>query len=71
MSGITSALRIVAPINVTLAPLSAAPGAPKRERWQNLDARFEIQTYVARFSLPAPVTAKREVTPDKPKPGEK
>jgi type IV pilus assembly protein PilO len=74
LANIGTLQRIVAPINVTLAPLPADPRLPKKERSQNLDARFEIQTYVARFALPAPTpvtTAKGD--PGKPaaKPGEK
>src|SRR3954464_6229595 len=40
--------RIVAPINVSLNPTAADPRKLKAPRQQALDARFEIQTYVAR-----------------------
>ncbi len=71
LTNIGTLQRIVAPINVTLSPLPPDPRSPKRERSQNLDARFEIQTYVARFALPVPTTAKGDPGADKPKPGEK
>lgn len=69
LANIGSLQRIVAPINLVLTPQSADPKAPKKVRTQNLEARFEIQTYVARAPLPpAPV---KGVVPDAPKPGEK
>jgi len=71
LTNIGTLQRIVAPINVTLAPLPSDPRAPKKARAQNLDARFEIQTYVARFALPAPITSKGDPGKEKPKPGEK
>src|SRR5215213_8744485 len=40
--------RIVAPINVSLNPSPVDPGKIKAPRQQALNARFEIQTYVAR-----------------------
>ena len=52
LSNIGSLQRIVAPINVTLMPVPIDPKAPKTKR-QPIDARFEIETYVARMS-PAP-----------------
>ena len=54
LSNIGSLQRIVAPINLTLIPLQIDPKAPKTKH-QPLDARFEIQTYVARTSHAAPV----------------
>ncbi|MDQ2667625.1 MAG: type 4a pilus biogenesis protein PilO [Gemmatimonadota bacterium] len=69
LANIGSLQRIVAPINLVLSPQSADPRAPKKARSQNLEARFEILTYVARAPLPpAPV---KGVVPDAPKPGEK
>lgn len=69
LTNIGTLQRIVAPINLVLTPQSADPKAAKKVRSQNLEARFEIQTYVARAALPAP-PAKR-VAADAPKPGEK
>lgn len=72
LANIGSLQRIVAPINVTLAPIAADPRAPKRERTQQLEARFEIQTYVARTAAPPPLpTIKAKPAPDAAKPGEK
>jgi type IV pilus assembly protein PilO len=52
LTNIGSLQRIVAPINLTLAPVGPA-GASKRARTQTVEARFEIQTYVAR-NVPTP-----------------
>jgi type IV pilus assembly protein PilO len=48
LQNIGSLQRIVAPINLTLAPTGAGPAVRKGARMQQLEARFEIQTYVAR-----------------------
>jgi type IV pilus assembly protein PilO len=49
LSNIGSLQRIVAPINLTLVPIPIdAKQAYKMGKNQQLDARFEIQTYVAR-----------------------
>lgn len=70
LTNIGSLQRIVAPINVTLTPQSADPRAAKKVRSQNLEARFEIQTYVAH--APALPPATKGVPPkDTGKPGEK
>ena len=69
LANIGTLQRIVAPINLVLSPQSADPRAVKKERSQNLEARFEIQTYVARAPLPAPVV--KRVAAEAPKPGEK
>lgn len=71
LTNIGTLQRIVAPINVTLAPLTNDPRARNRGKNQNLDARFEIQTYVARFALPTPTVAKGDPGSEKAKPGEK
>lgn len=71
LTNIGTLQRIVAPINVTLSPLPIDPRAPSRGKFQNLEARFEIQTYVARFALPTPTVATGDPGVDKPKPGEK
>ena len=69
LANIGTLQRIVAPINVVLSPQSADPKAVKKERSQNLEARFEIQTYVAR--APQAPAAVKGVTTEAPKPGEK
>ena len=68
LTNIGSLQRIVAPINLTLAPVSVAPGQGKRARVQPVEARFEIQTYVARNVI-VPVTKVKgggEAEPSKP-----
>ena len=70
LANIGSLQRIVAPINLSLTAQPADPRAAKRVRSQNLEARFEIQTYVAR--APAPVAPTKGVPKkDVGKPGEK
>jgi type IV pilus assembly protein PilO len=51
LQNIGSLQRIVAPINLTLAPTGGGPNR-KGARTQQVEARFEIQTYVAR-NLPS------------------
>src|SRR4051812_12938007 len=70
LTNIGSLQRIVAPINLTLAPTNAVDQRKKGPRTQPVEARFEIQTYVARTVL-AP--AAKVVTPagDPGKPGER
>jgi type IV pilus assembly protein PilO len=58
LANVGSLQRIVAPINLTLAPTVLPPGAHKRARTQTIEARFEIQTYVARTLPVATSTAK-------------
>jgi type IV pilus assembly protein PilO len=53
LANIGSLQRIVAPINLTLAPASQPAGTQGAARKQTVEARFEIQTYVAR-TTPAP-----------------
>lgn len=53
LANIGSLQRIVAPINLTLAPAVQAPGSQRSNRKQPVEARFEIQTYVAR-TVPTP-----------------
>lgn len=69
LTNIGSLQRIVAPINVLLNPQSDVRGV-KRAKLQNLEARFEIQTYVAHAPPPPPVV-KGVPGKDAPKPGEK
>lgn len=69
LANIGTLQRIVAPINLVLSPQSSDAKTVKKERSQNLEARFEIQTYVARSALPAPTV--KGATSEAPKPGEK
>jgi type IV pilus assembly protein PilO len=70
LTNIGSLQRIVAPINLTLAPVQVA-GGNKRARIQPVEARFEIQTYVAR-NVVVPVTkVKGGGEPEPSKPGER
>jgi len=58
LANIGSLQRIVAPINLTLAPATLKTGDQRAARKQAVEARFEIQTYVARtVPLPAPKVA--------------
>src|SRR5215213_5284194 len=61
--------RIVAPINVILNPTSTQP-RNKAPRTQPVDARFEIQTYVAR-TAPALKPGATKLEPEPSKPGER
>jgi type IV pilus assembly protein PilO len=55
LANIGSLQRIVAPINLTLAPVSNnTPGVRKVAKSQPVEARFEIQTYVARTTAMPP-----------------
>jgi type IV pilus assembly protein PilO len=69
LTNIGSLQRIVAPINVVLNPQADARVA-KRAKMQNLEARFEIQTYVA-HAPPPPPPVKGVAAKEVPKPGEK
>ena len=69
LANIGTLQRIVAPINLVLTPQAADPKAAKKDRAQNLEARFEIQTYVAR--APQAPAAVKGAAPEAPKPGEK
>jgi type IV pilus assembly protein PilO len=61
--------RIVAPINVALNP-SQQQTRNRAPRTQPIDARFEIQTYVAR-TAPAPKLGATKLEPEPSKPGER
>jgi len=61
--------RIVAPINVVLNP-SQQQTRNRAPRTQPIDARFEIQTYVAR-TAPAPKPGVTKLEPEPSKPGER
>jgi type IV pilus assembly protein PilO len=68
LTNIGSLQRIVAPINLTLAPVTV-PGGAKRARTQPVEARFEIQTYVARNVVVPPTKVKGgggDAEPSKP-----
>ena len=69
LANIGTLQRIVAPINLVLSPQSTDAKAVKKDRTQNLEAHFEIQTYVARAGLTPPVV--KGVKAEAPKPGEK
>ena len=70
LANIGSLQRIVAPINVTLTPLAQDAKAKTSKTLQQLEARFEIETYVARALPPRPA-AKPVPVAEKAKPGEK
>jgi type IV pilus assembly protein PilO len=70
LTNIGSLQRIVAPINLTLAPVVVQGGA-KRARTQAVEARFEIQTYVARNVVVPPTTVKGGGDAEPSKPGER
>jgi len=55
LANVGSLQRIVAPINLTLVPVQQGPGK-STTRKQLVEARFEIQTYVAR-TAPTPAKA--------------
>ena len=70
LTNIGSLQRIVAPINLTLAPVSAGGPVNKRVRMQPVEARFEIQTYVAR-QVAVPPTKVKGGGEEPSKPGER
>jgi len=63
--------RIVAPINVSLTPTAVDPRKIKAPRQQALDARFEIQTYVARTAPVPKAGPAARLQPEPSKPGER
>ena len=69
LTNIGTLQRIVAPINVSLNP-SAQSMRNRAPRSQAIDARFEIQTYVAR-TAPAPKPGATKFEPEPSKPGER
>lgn len=71
LSNVGSLQRIVAPVNLSLNPNPNDARIKKAPRTQTLDARFEIQTYVARTRpTPKPAPAGRP-EPEPSKPGER
>ncbi len=71
LTNIGSLQRIVAPINLTLAPVNTGAPGNKRARVQPVEARFEIQTYVARQVVLPPTKVKGGGTDEPSKPGER
>jgi type IV pilus assembly protein PilO len=72
LANVGSLQRIVAPINLTLTPVQLPPSARKRPKTQPVEARFEIQTYVARtVPTPAPKPIRGAGAPEPSKPGER
>ena len=69
LTNIGTLQRIVAPINVALNPTPAA-ARNRAPRSQTIDARFEIQTYVAR-TAPAAKPGPTKLEPEPSKPGER
>lgn len=70
LTNIGSLQRIVAPINLTLAPTTAVDQRKRGPRTQPVEARFEIQTYVARTVVAPPAKAVKPA-PEPGKPGER
>jgi len=71
LANIGSLQRIVAPINVALNPIPPDPRLKVGPRMQSIDARFEIQTYVARTSPVAKPAPAARLQPEPSKPGER
>src|SRR3954453_9268273 len=71
LTNIGSLQRIVAPINLTLAPVAVQGAGAKRARTQPVEARFEIQTYVARNVVVQPTKVKGGGDAEPSKPGER
>ncbi|MDB4881964.1 MAG: hypothetical protein JWL95_730 [Gemmatimonadetes bacterium] len=71
LANVGSLQRIVAPINLTLTPAANDPRLRKVARQQSLDARFEIQTYVARTRPTPKLGPAPKPEPEPSKPGER
>jgi type IV pilus assembly protein PilO len=71
LANVGSLQRIVAPINLTLTAAPNDPRMRKVARMQPLDARFEIQTYVARTRPTAKPGPSPKPEPEPSKPGER
>ena len=65
LTNVGSLQRIVAPINLTLIPTPPDAKARKLPKTQPIEARFEIQTYVARTTVQPPKAAKSATPPVK------
>ena len=71
LANVGSLQRIVAPINLSLTSAINDPRARKAPRMQPLDARFEIQTYVARTRPTSKLGPSPRPEPEPSKPGER
>jgi type IV pilus assembly protein PilO len=71
LANVGSLQRIVAPINLSLTSAVNDPRARKVARQQPLDARFEIQTYVARTRPTPQLKSSTKLEPEPSKPGER
>ena len=71
LANVGSLQRIVAPINLSLTSAVNDPRARKVARQQPLDARFEIQTYVARTRPTTKLGQSPKLEPKPSKPGER
>jgi type IV pilus assembly protein PilO len=58
LANVGSLRRVVVPINVTMGPTGVTGDRRPRKDEQFLDVAFEIQTYVAKASAPAPAAPK-------------
>jgi type IV pilus assembly protein PilO len=63
LDNVGSMTRIVAPMNIAMAPSTRPGGGPARVGEQKLDLQFEIQTFVAR-TTPAPARPARPARPN-------
>jgi len=63
LSNVGSLSRIVAPINLSVSPTSRTGEVKPKKLEQFLDARFQVQTYVAHVSEKLPVTTGRVGAP--------
>jgi type IV pilus assembly protein PilO len=53
LTNVGTLTRIIAPVNLQLAPASGQPSGGKKRTESQLDTKFEIQTYVARTAAPS------------------
>jgi type IV pilus assembly protein PilO len=53
LANVGSLTRIVTPMNLTMSPMTTRTSRRQREGQQFLEARFQIQTYVAKTATPA------------------
>jgi type IV pilus assembly protein PilO len=71
LANVGSLQRIVTPINVLLNPVVVDARARKDGRSQPIEARFELQTFVARTTDPSKSSRVPKLAPDAGKPGER
>ena len=69
LANVGSLQRIIAPINLTLAPMPLDPKSQNKGKNQPVEARFEIETYVARTAPVVPPGGKDKAVPAKLTPG--